>query len=70
MPETVNPMIKSLNYLNNIMAKIEANLAGVSEAIMLNQEGYVAECTGDNIFDQRQDHRHPGRLIRRVEGDY
>lgn len=50
MPETVNPMIKSLNYLNNIMAKIEANLAGVSEAIMLNQEGYVAECTGDNIF--------------------
>lgn len=50
LPETVNPMIKSLNYLNNIMAKIEANLAGVAEAIMLNQEGYVAECTGDNIF--------------------
>ncbi|NLW55753.1 MAG: branched-chain-amino-acid transaminase [Firmicutes bacterium] len=49
-PETVNPMIKSLNYLNNILAKIEANLHGVSEAIMLNQEGYVAECTGDNIF--------------------
>lgn len=48
--EAVNPMIKSLNYLNNIMAKIEANLAGVPEAIMLNQEGYVAECTGDNIF--------------------
>lgn len=50
LPEAVNPMIKSLNYLNNIMAKIEANLAGVPEAIMLNQEGYVAECTGDNIF--------------------
>ncbi|NLZ43363.1 MAG: branched-chain-amino-acid transaminase [Clostridia bacterium] len=50
MAETVNPMIKSLNYLNNILAKIEANLAGVPEAIMLNQEGYVAECTGDNIF--------------------
>lgn len=50
MAETVNPMIKSLNYLNNIMAKIEANLAGAPEAIMLNQEGYVAECTGDNIF--------------------
>jgi branched-chain amino acid aminotransferase len=50
LPETVNPMIKSLNYLNNIMAKIEANLGGAAEAIMLNQEGYVAECTGDNIF--------------------
>lgn len=50
LPETVNPMIKSLNYLNNILAKIEANLGGASEAIMLNQEGYVAECTGDNIF--------------------
>lgn len=48
--EAVNPMIKSLNYLNNVLAKIEANLAGVPEAIMLNQEGYVAECTGDNIF--------------------
>ena len=50
LPETVNPMIKSLNYLNNILAKIEANLSGAAEAIMLNQEGYVAECTGDNIF--------------------
>ena len=50
LPETVNPMIKSLNYLNNILAKIEANLGGAAEAIMLNQEGYVAECTGDNIF--------------------
>jgi branched-chain amino acid aminotransferase len=49
-PEGVNPRIKSLNYLNNIMAKIEANMAGVPEAILLNQEGYVAECTGDNIF--------------------
>ena len=46
----VNPAIKSLNYLNNILAKIEANNAGVEEAIMLNSEGYVAECTGDNIF--------------------
>jgi branched-chain amino acid aminotransferase len=46
----VNPAIKSLNYLNNILAKIEANIAGVEEAIMLNSEGYVAECTGDNIF--------------------
>jgi len=50
LAEAVNPMIKSLNYLNNVLAKMEANLAGVPEAIMLNQEGYVAECTGDNIF--------------------
>lgn len=49
-PESVNPQLKSLNYLNNIMAKIEANNAGVSEAIMLDGSGYVAECTGDNIF--------------------
>jgi branched-chain amino acid aminotransferase len=49
-PNAVNPRIKSLNYLNNILAKIECLQAGVSEAIMLNQEGYVAECTGDNIF--------------------
>ena len=46
----VNPAIKSLNYLNNILAKIEANTAGYEEAIMLNSEGYVAECTGDNLF--------------------
>jgi branched-chain amino acid aminotransferase len=48
--QSLNPNIKSLNYLNNILAKIEANLLGVPEAIMLNMEGYVAECTGDNIF--------------------
>jgi len=47
---SVNPAIKSLNYLNNILAKIEANNAGVEEAIMLNQDGFVAECTGDNVF--------------------
>jgi len=46
----IDPQIKSLNYLNNILAKIEANLAGMPEAIMLNKDGYVAECTGDNIF--------------------
>jgi len=46
----LNPAIKSLNYLNNILAKIEANNSGCEEAIMLNSEGYVAECTGDNIF--------------------
>lgn len=58
MPETVNPRIKSLNYLNNILAKIEANAAGVFEAIMLDKDGYVAECTGDNIFIVKD-----GRLI-------
>nr|WP_041587642.1 branched-chain-amino-acid transaminase [Thermincola potens] len=48
--DALSPRIKSLNYLNNIMAKIEANLAGTLEAIMLNAEGYVAEATGDNVF--------------------
>ena len=46
----LNSAIKSLNYLNNILAKLEANHAGCEEAIMLNAEGFVAECTGDNIF--------------------
>jgi branched-chain amino acid aminotransferase len=46
----LNPAIKSLNYLNNILAKIEANNAGVEEAIMLNAEGFVSECTADNVF--------------------
>ena len=50
LPEAINPRLKSLNYLNNILAKIEAINAGVPEAIMLNSYGYVAECTGDNIF--------------------
>jgi len=50
LPAALDPSIKSLNYLNNILAKIEAIDAGVLEAIMLNHEGYVAECTGDNIF--------------------
>jgi branched-chain amino acid aminotransferase len=52
-PNAVSPRIKSLNYLNNILAKIEANDAGVPEAIMLNHEGNVAECTADNIFTVR-----------------
>src|ERR1700742_418688 len=46
----LNPAIKSLNYLNNILAKIEAINGGCEEAVMLNAEGFVAECTGDNIF--------------------
>jgi branched-chain amino acid aminotransferase len=49
-PAALSPAIKSLNYLNNILAKIEAINAGVVEAIMLNSDGYVAECTGDNLF--------------------
>lgn len=53
LPEALDPRIKSLNYLNNILAKIEANNYGVLEAIMLNSDGYVAECTGDNIFMYR-----------------
>jgi branched-chain amino acid aminotransferase len=50
IPEAMNPRVKSLNYLNNIMAKIEAMNAGCMEGIMLNSQGYVAEATGDNIF--------------------
>ncbi len=49
-PEALNPRVKSLNYLNNIMAKIEAVNSGFHEAIMLNSYGFVSECTGDNIF--------------------
>lgn len=49
-PEALNPRLKSLNYLNNILAKIEASNSGYCEAIMLDSQGYVAECTGDNIF--------------------
>jgi branched-chain amino acid aminotransferase len=48
--ESICPAIKSLNYLNNILAKIEAINAGVVEAIMLNPQGYVAEASGDNVF--------------------
>jgi len=58
LPEALNPQIKSLNYLNNIMAKIEAINGGCHEAIMLNSMGYVAECTGDNIFIVKK-----GRLL-------
>jgi branched-chain amino acid aminotransferase len=52
----LNPAIKSLNYLNNILAKIEAINGGCEEAIMLNAQGFVAECTGDNIFIVKQGH--------------
>jgi len=56
LPEALNPQIKSLNYLNNILAKIEAINAGCDEAIMLDSLGYVAECTGDNIFIVKRNH--------------
>ena len=50
VPDALDAQIKSLNYLNNILAKIEANRAGVMESVMLNAQGYVTEATGDNIF--------------------
>ncbi len=49
-PATLNPAIKSLNYLNNVLARIEANLAKADEALMLNDAGNIAECTADNVF--------------------
>ncbi len=55
-PDALDPAIKSLNYLNNILAKIETVRAGVPEGIMLSGDGYVAECTGDNLFLVRDDH--------------
>jgi len=60
-PSALNPRIKSLNYLNNILAKIEGTNAGCLEALMLNHKGEVAECTGDNIFIVRHGELHtPG----------
>ena len=49
-PAALMPQVKSLNYLNNVMAKVEAIRADALEALMLNEQGYVAECTGDNLF--------------------
>jgi len=49
-PASLMPQVKSLNYLNNIMAKVEAIQSNALEAVMLNEQGYVAECTGDNLF--------------------
>ena len=49
-PARLSPQVKSLNYLNNVMAKVEALKAGAKEGLMLNEQGYVAECTGDNVF--------------------
>jgi branched-chain amino acid aminotransferase len=57
-PGALSPAVKSLNYLNNIMAKMDARQAGALEAIMLNEQGLVAECTGDNVFIV-----HKGRIF-------
>jgi branched-chain amino acid aminotransferase len=56
-PDALNPAIKSLNYLNNILAKIECIRAGVPECVMLNDAGLVAECSGDNLFILTTDFR-------------
>lgn len=58
IPDALDPKIKSLNYLNNILVKIEANQAGVLEAVMFNRSGYITEGSGDNIFIVRK-----GQLI-------
>lgn len=49
-PDVLSPKVKSLNYLNNILVRIEAHMAGVTEALMLNDQGYVAEGSADNVF--------------------
>jgi branched-chain amino acid aminotransferase len=54
-PAALSPAIKSLNYLNNILAKIEGNLYGAQESIMLNAQGFIAECTADNLFVVKKD---------------
>jgi len=63
-PAALSPAVKSLNYLNNIMAKIEGNLYGAQESIMLNAQGYVAECTADNLFVIKQ-----GRILTPLVSD-
>lgn len=55
LSESINPAVKSLNYLNNILAKIEANNAGAAEGLMLNQQGYITEGSGENIFAVHKD---------------
>jgi branched-chain amino acid aminotransferase len=67
--DALEPRVKSLNYLNNIMAKIEGQIAGAPEAILLNQNGYVVECSGDNIFIVRDGRlRTPPSYVGILEG--
>jgi branched-chain amino acid aminotransferase len=72
-PNALSPRVKSLNYLNNVLARIEANDAGVPEAVMLNHLGNVAECTADNLFivrklDQGPQVQTPGTADGILEG--
>lgn len=68
-PESLDSKIKSLNYLNNILAKIEANTTDADEAIMLNGNGFVTECTAENIFVYKDGVlRTPGRYVGILEG--
>lgn len=69
VPEALNPRIKSLNYLNNILAKIEAKNGNATEAIMLDSDGHVVECTGDNIFIVKKNSLYtPPTYIGALEG--
>ena len=68
-PNALSPRVKSLNYLNNVLARIEANDAGVPEAVMLNHLGNVSECTADNLFIVRdQQVQTPGTADGILEG--
>ncbi|NDD29977.1 MAG: branched-chain-amino-acid transaminase [Proteobacteria bacterium] len=68
-PEALDSKIKSLNYLNNILAKIEANTTDADEAVMLNSNGFVTECTAENIFVYKNGVlRTPGRYVGILEG--
>lgn len=62
-PDVLSPQVKSLNYLNNILVKLEANQAGVDEALMLNDQGYVTEGSADNIFIVKNKKSLPRRFI-------
>ena len=66
--QCLDPRIKSLNYLNNILAKIEAKEAGVPEAVMLNYDGRVAECTADNLFIVKNDEIRTPHLMQGALG--
>lgn len=64
-PDVLSPKVKSLNYLNNILVRIEAHMAGVSEALMLNDQGYVAEGSADNVFIYKKGKLYTPPLYRR-----
>lgn len=67
----LSPMVKSLNYLNNVLAKIEAQQAGAGEGLMLNEQGFVAECTGRQHFHRQEGgNLHPADLFGRSRGHH